>query len=94
MHGFVNKFAEGVFDPETVQILTGAFDEAWARVQTSNAPYAAGDYVLAGRTIVAKYIIDAATQGELDRRRLADGATLHLARQRLSKTPPNNDPGG
>jgi len=87
MHGFIKRFADGVFHPEEVQILTGAFDDAWARVQTSGAPFAGEGYILAAREILAKHIIAAAKAGQLDRRRLADGALLHLSRQKLSRKP-------
>jgi hypothetical protein len=90
MHGFAKQFAEGVFDPESVQILTDAFDDAWAKLQANKAPYADDDYALTGRTILAKYIISAAKMGERDRQRLAEGALLHIARQKLSRTPPKS----
>jgi hypothetical protein len=89
MRGFIRQYANGVFEPEAVRILTDAFDDAWAKVQASNAPFADDDYALAGRTIIAKHIISAARAGQLDRRRLAEGALLYLSRQKLSRTPPN-----
>jgi hypothetical protein len=88
MHGFIKRFADGVFYPEEVQILTAAFDDAWAGVQASQAPFAAEDYALAAREILAKHIITAAQRGERDRRRLRDGALLSLSQQKLSKKPP------
>jgi hypothetical protein len=42
MHGFIEKFGV-TFAPEAVKILTDAFDDAWARLQASGAPYAAPD---------------------------------------------------
>jgi hypothetical protein len=89
MHGFVTQYADGVFDPETVRILTDAFDDAWARVQESNGPYAGEEYALADRTILAKRIITLAKEGQLDRRRLTVAALVYLARQKLGKTTPN-----
>jgi hypothetical protein len=32
MHGFIKRFADGIFYPEEVQILTAAFDDAWGQV--------------------------------------------------------------
>jgi hypothetical protein len=90
IHGFIKEDADGVFDPETLKILTQAFDDAWARVQTSKAPYVAEEYANAGRTIIAKHIIRAAKAGERDPRWLTDSALLYLARQKLSRTPPKN----
>jgi hypothetical protein len=88
MHGFVARFAEGVFTPETIKVLAAAFDDAWDRIVSSNAPWAQPDYAEAGRTIIAKYIIAAAKAGEKDGRKLTDDALLHLSRQKLSRTVP------
>jgi len=85
MHGFIKRFADGVFYPEEVEILTAAFDEAWASVQASQAPFAAEDYASAAREILAKHIIMAAQRGERDRHRLTNDALLHLSQQKLSK---------
>jgi hypothetical protein len=71
MHGFIKRFANGVFFPEEVEILTGAFDDAWARLQASRAPFAEKDYALAARQILAKHIIMAAQRGVRNRRQLA-----------------------
>ena len=79
-----------MFDPEVMSILEDALDDAWRRVQTSKAPFSADEYAAAGRTILAKHIIQAAKAGERDPRWLADSALLYLARQRLSRTPPNS----
>src|SRR5262249_29783782 len=43
MHGFITKFADGVFYPEEIEILTAAFDDAWARVQASRTPFSRED---------------------------------------------------
>jgi len=88
MHGFIKTFADGAFFPEEVQILTAAFDDAWAGLQASRAPFAAEDYAPAAREILAKYIIAEAQRGERDRRQLTTDALLHLSRQKLSKRPP------
>src|SRR6266566_6063096 len=66
MHGFIKEHTAGVFGPEQIRILTQAFDDAWARVKSSKAPYAADGYAPVGRTIIAKHIIDAAKAGELN----------------------------
>jgi shikimate kinase len=87
MHGFIRQYAAGAFDPEAVLILTGAFDDAWASLQASAAPSANEEYAAAARTILAKRIIVLAKEGQLDRRRLTIAALVHLARQKLGKTP-------
>jgi len=37
VRGLIEQYAEGLFDPATVSILEGAFEDAWRRVQTSKA---------------------------------------------------------
>jgi len=64
------------FDPETVQILCEALDEAWQHVQTvPDIPHN-----VVAREALAKCTVDAAKEGETDRRKLIDMA---LARFRL-----------
>ena len=89
MRGFIKQYAAGAFDPATTSILEDAFEDAWRRVVASNAPYAHQEYVAAGRTILATYIISAARAGERDPRWLADSALLYLTQQKLNRTPPN-----
>ena len=88
MHGFVKRFADGAFYPEEVRILVAAFDDAWAKLQSSGAPFAEEAYAPAAREILAKHIIMVAERGERNARRLTDDALFHLARQPLSKKPP------
>lgn len=90
MHGFIKQFGVA-FTPEAVSILTEAFDDAWARLQASRAPYGTEDYALAGRTILAKHIIMAARKGEWNPDKLANDALLHLSRQKVSRVPPGNE---
>jgi len=85
MHDFIKRFANGAFFPEEVQILVAAFDDAWARLQSSGAPFAEEAYAPAAREILAKRIIMAAQRGERNPRQLTDDALFHLARQSLSK---------
>jgi hypothetical protein len=92
MRGFINRYADGVFDPADISMLVHAFEDAWRRVEASNAPYGSDEYALAGRTIIAKHIIRAAKGGERDPRWLADSALLYLSRQKLSRTPPSELP--
>jgi len=47
-------------------------------------------YSGAGRTILAKYIIARAQEGERDAKWLADSTVLYLSQQRLSQTPPDD----
>jgi hypothetical protein len=79
MHGFLEKFAPGVFGPEDAKILTQAFDDAWARVRASKDSYLAEEYTVAGRAILAKHIINVAKAGERDPRVGGPCASLSLA---------------
>jgi hypothetical protein len=45
------------------------------RVQASKAPYSAGEYASAGRTIIAKHIINQAKAGEQGAGKLSRGQT-------------------
>ena len=79
MHGFIKRFADGVFYPEEVEILTAAFDDAWARLQASRALFAEEAYASATREILAKQIIMAAKRGERNIRYLSQDALLTAA---------------
>ena len=87
MHGFISMFGI-TFDPEAVNVLTDAFDDAWARLEASGAPYGTPEYADAARTHLARHIIGAARRGELDPKKLSDDALLYLSHQRLSRIPP------
>ena len=69
----------GMFDNEQIGLMSKAFDHAWAAVQASKASYAMGDKAEPARAALAKWIIAAAKGGELDPRRLSEGALAHLA---------------
>ncbi len=87
MRGFLKRYGDGIFDPQTVSILEDAFEDAWRRIETSKAPWGSEDYSGAGRTILAKYIIDVAKGGERDAKWLADAGVLYLAQQKLTGRP-------
>jgi hypothetical protein len=76
MHGFIKRFANGVFYPEEVAILTAAFDDAWAMLQATQAPFAEQAYAAAAREILAKQIIMAAQRGERNPKRLTQDALV------------------
>ena len=46
-----------VFDPEAIQVLASALDDAWDRVQKSGSRFARPAYARAVREVVAKRII-------------------------------------
>jgi len=83
VRGFLKQFAPDVFRPDEISILEDALEDAWRRVESSNAPWASEEYSTAGRTILARYIIMMANGGERDAKWLA---ALPLA----TKTDPQN----
>jgi hypothetical protein len=79
----------GVFAPDAVRTLLAAFDGAWQSILASGARLSAQQTELT-RELLAKYIIEQARQGELDERRLRDGALLHLSQSNLRRPPTNS----
>ncbi len=88
MRGFLKQFAPDVFRPDEISILEDALEDAWRRVESSNAPWASEEYSTAGRTILARYIIMMANGGERDAKWLADSALLYLSQQKLTRKTP------
>jgi hypothetical protein len=64
-----------IFDPGAVGILLAAFDAAWQSIKTSGARLSDKQAELV-RATLATYIIERARRGELDERRLCEGALL------------------
>ena len=87
MRGFLKHFAPDELRPDEISILEDAFEDAWRRVEQSKAPWGSDDYSTAARTILAKYIITMAKNGERDARWLADSAVLYLSQQKLTGEP-------
>jgi len=82
MRGFLAKHL-GVFDPDDIRILVGAFDKAWEAVQASGEVFDSKARVETARAILAKHIIAAAKDGERDEGRLHDGALVALAQSNV-----------
>jgi hypothetical protein len=82
--GKVREFLQDdvIFDPGAVDNLLAAFDAAWQSIKTSGARLSDKQTELV-RATLAKYIIEQARRGELDERRLCEGALLHLAQSNL-----------
>jgi hypothetical protein len=83
------------FDPETIEILVAALEEAWKAVPTSDASVGSERYVESAREILAQSIIDDATRGERGQHTLAHSALLKLAHSNLAGKPhidPRNYP--
>lgn len=75
----------GVFDPEDIRILVRAFDKAWEAVQASGAVFGTKAKADMARAILAKHIIAAAKEGDLDEERLRDGALVVLAHSKSAR---------
>jgi hypothetical protein len=75
----IEKHVEGgSFQPEEVRILVAAFDAAWDSIQSSDAQLL-DHQIDDARNLVAKAVIEAASQGERDERRLIERALLAYA---------------
>ncbi len=87
MHRLLEIYAHaGAFDAEQVRVLTAAFDETWQAVQDSGGPFASNGEAEATQDLIALRIIAMACVGELDCRRLREGALLYLARMKGTTT--------
>jgi hypothetical protein len=62
------------FDPETVNLLSDAFEGAWRRVQTSGNRLARPGYAKVMREVMAKHIVNLAEHGERDESALSNSA--------------------
>jgi hypothetical protein len=67
------------FDPEAVEILSGAYEDAWERLKLSGSNFTRPAYERGAREILAKCIIEMAQRGERDRRQLSEAALTYLA---------------
>ena len=72
--------AQSAFDPEFIETLVSAYENAWQNVENSGSAFASPRYRRAAQEIVAKRIIDLAQRGERDPKRLAEDAVAYLAR--------------
>jgi hypothetical protein len=87
MRNLFNGLAgEGAFDPDTIQVMTDAFERAWSSLQASGAPFSVAEYAETARDILARHIIKAARNGERDQQQLCQGALLQLAKTGLRTT--------
>ena len=68
-----------VFDPESVQVLASALDDAWARIEKTGSRFARPAYSRVMREVVARRIIEVAQRGERDQRKLAADAVKFIS---------------
>ena len=62
------------FDPEFVQVLASALDDAWNRIEESGSRFARPAYARAMREVIAKRVIETAQRGVENSHALADDA--------------------
>jgi hypothetical protein len=71
---------DGVFKPETVTLMTAAFDDAWQLLQDSDVIFASASHAEKARVTLAKYIIEAVNLGERNQLQLRDDALTYYAK--------------
>ena len=75
----MNLLALASFDPEVIEKLAAAYEDAWQKIEQSGSVFASPRYRRVAREIVARRIIDMAQRGEIEADRLADDAVSYLA---------------
>ncbi len=76
----VPLLAQSAFDPEFIETLVSAYEDAWRQVEESGSDFASPRYRRAAQEIVAKRIIESAQHGEREPDKLAKDAVAYLAR--------------
>ena len=71
--------AQTAFDPEFIETLVSAYEDAWQKIEKSGSAFASPRYRRAAQEIVAKRIIEMAQRGEREPSQLAEDAVAHLA---------------
>jgi hypothetical protein len=71
------------FDPDSIRILSNAFEDAWQSLQTTGTTFHIDGQADQTREILARCIIEMAKLGERDQRKLRDAALAHLAKANI-----------
>jgi hypothetical protein len=71
--------ANSSFDPEAVEVLSGAYEDAWEKLKQSGSSFTRPAFERGAREILAKCIIEMAQRGERDRGQLSEAALTYLA---------------
>jgi len=66
------------FDPEAVETLSAAFDDAWEKIKQSGS-FARPAHERGAREVLAKCIIEMSQRGERDKHLLSDAAVKFFA---------------
>jgi hypothetical protein len=87
-----SRVSAGAFDPETMRILTAAFEDAWQSLNGDGIGL--GPHTDAMRDALAKSIIEVATDGERDARlarcRLGASGAVAPSRRLVSPLSPSS----
>jgi hypothetical protein len=67
------------FDPELIEKLAAAYEDAWKRIETSGSTFARPRYRRVAQEIIARRIIEMAQQGEIETDKLAADAVDYLS---------------
>jgi hypothetical protein len=76
----VPLLTQSAFDPELIETLVSAYEDAWRQVEQSGSAFASPRYRRAAQEVVAKRIIEMAQGGEREPAHLADDAVAYLVR--------------
>jgi len=71
--------AQSSFDPEFIEKLVAAYEDAWQKIVKSGSMFASPRYRRVAQEIIAKRIIDMAQRGEIEPHQLADDAVAYLS---------------
>jgi hypothetical protein len=74
----VPLLANSSFDPEAVEVLSAAFEDAWAKLKETGSTFTRPAYERGAREVLAKCIIEMAQRGERDRHQLTQAAVTYL----------------
>jgi len=77
----VLKFEQAatVFDPELIDVMASALDDAWNRIEKSGSRFARPGYARAMREVLAKRVTETAQKGVKDPIEFADDAVQFSA---------------
>jgi len=87
---FLEQERDRTFDPDIVRVMSAAFDDTWQTLQTNTAGVVASDRAAVTREMLARHIIEMASLGERDQRRLRESA-LHPLAEVTSRNVPRYD---
>jgi hypothetical protein len=84
--------SDASFDPETVNLLSDAFEHTWHKVQTSGNRLARPGYASMTREVMAKHIFNLAEHGERDESKLSTSAfQFFTANYKAAARPPGSE---